>query len=327
MPSNKDILISVFIPVKNGAGWIQPCIEHIMQQTCYDRTEIVIVDSGSTDNTLDILKEYPVTVYSIPPHEFNHGSTRNLALQYCRGEYIVMTVQDAKAANEVWLEELLKGFDVTTNVAGVCGMQIVPHETDKNPVEWFRPQSESKVRVYRYDEAQAFDNLTPEEKKNAASWDDVTAMYKKVLLQQLPFEKITYGEDAVWATAALRKGYALAYNPAARVYHYHHENEDYTFKRVLTTSYLRYRLFGVKPVSRQYSLVDNLRLVKTIWTSGPMNNIEKVKWLRYNLSQRKAMQKAFEVFTEALKKGERELENVHEKFCGKPPVPINTKVI
>ena len=74
----KKIVISVIIPVKNGTPWLDACLQAIINQTLFDQTEIIVIDSGSTDGTLELLKKYPVTVYSIHPSEFNHGLTRNI---------------------------------------------------------------------------------------------------------------------------------------------------------------------------------------------------------------------------------------------------------
>jgi rhamnosyltransferase len=91
------VKISVVIPVKNGEPWLDECIQGIMSQTLFNQTEIIAIDSGSTDGSLAILEKYPVRIYNLPPAEFNHGLTRNYGVQLCRGEYVVMTVQDAKA--------------------------------------------------------------------------------------------------------------------------------------------------------------------------------------------------------------------------------------
>ena len=63
----KKIVISVIIPVKNGTPWLDACLQAIINQTLFDQTEIIVIDSGSTDGTLELLKKYPVTVYSISP--------------------------------------------------------------------------------------------------------------------------------------------------------------------------------------------------------------------------------------------------------------------
>ena len=324
MPSveNKEVLISVVIPVKNGEAWLDACMQGIMQQTLFNQTEIIVIDSGSTDNSLQILQKYPVSLHTIPAAEFNHGLTRNYALQFCKGKYVVMTVQDAKPTDNLWLQKLLDGFSAAPNVAGVCGQQVVPHEKDKNPVDWFRPFSNPSLTVYQFNSASEFDSMSPAEKKNCCGWDDVNAMYLRSVLEKLPFQKITYGEDAVWAKDALRAGCAIVYNTAARVYHYHYEDWDFAFKRALTTMYLRYRCFGFVYHKPKRTVRETLGIVKLIWVSKSLTLKEKWSWYLYNRQQFNAFKEAHAVFHDALSKGEEVLDRTHEKFCGKPPVPL-----
>ena len=136
----------------------------------------------------------------------------------------------------------------SNRVAGVCGLQIVPHDKDKNPVEWFRPQSEPSIKRYAFT-PEEFEKLSPEKMKEICGWDDVSAMYRRKDILALPFRITTYGEDAIWAKEALLSGKAIVYNTAARVFHYHLENDEFTFKRTLTTSYFRYKQFNYIPPS------------------------------------------------------------------------------
>lgn len=293
-----------------------------MNQSLFHQSEIIVIDSGSTDGTTTLLKKYPVLVHSVTPEEFNHGLTRNLGANLSRGKYVVMTVQDAYPTDDLWLQKLIDGFSLSPDVAGVCGQQVVPHDRDKNPVDWFRPQSIPAMKKFYYGSKELFDALSPGDKKNACSWDDVTAAYRRDVLMEIPFRKIAYGEDAVWAKETLQAGYSIVYNPAATVYHYHNEDFNFSFKRALTVMHLRYRQFGFLYNRPTRSTLDRLRTIKTIWTSGPLSVQEKWNWFWYNEQQFKAFIAAHKTFSDALNKGEDILDQVHEKFCGKPPVPL-----
>jgi rhamnosyltransferase len=321
MPA-KNILISIVIPVKNGAPWLHECLRGIERQTLFPQTEIILLDSGSTDDTLSIAKDYPVRVYNIRPDEFNHGLTRNAGVAYCQGEYVVMTVQDARATDDLWLQNLLDGFSLAENVAGVCGQQVVPSNRDKNPVDWFRPIDEPRAKIQSFASAEAFDNLSPAEKKAACSWDDVNAMYRKKALEKIPFRRMSYGEDAVWAQEAFCNGYTLVYQPSARVYHYHNEDADYMFKRGLTVMYLWYKTVGFLYQKEKRSIRSVLSMIKVIATAKALTLGEKYKWVRYNFQRYKSGQKAYKAFFDAMAKGEECLDELHEKHCGKPPVPL-----
>lgn len=226
---------------------ISQCLEGIFEQTLADQLEVIVVDSGSTDGTLEILKKFPVRIKQIPSKDFNHGSTRNLGVSMARGEFIVMTVQDAIPVEDQWLERMISHFD-DPEVAGVCGQQIVPHERDKNPHEWFRPVNPPSVRSYQFKDFADFEKLTSEEKRWICGWDDVNACYRaSVLKTELPFSTIKFGEDLDWATNAYKRGYKLIFDPACRVYHYHKYSYKSYYSRQLLEVELEYRLFNLYP--------------------------------------------------------------------------------
>jgi len=318
--------VSVVIPVRNEAAKIKACIEGILSQTVPVK-EIIVVDSGSTDGTLEILRRYrKVKLVEIPGSQFNHGETRNVGVREATGEFVVLTVGDATAYDNKWIESLLEGFD-SPEVAGVCGQQICPHDPDKNPLNWYRPHGPRTKTKYHFPNG-AFEKLTPYERMRACGWDDVTAMYRRSVLQEIPFQYTSFAEDAIWAKEALMAGYAIVYNSSARVYHYHNEDGDFAFKRMLTTFYMRYRHFGyVYPKGEgKRDLRALLSRYKQIFTAKGISLKEKVGWLKYNNTYDEAVAKAHNTFLEALAKGEQELDKVHEKFCGKPPIPIKQKV-
>jgi len=317
--SEKQPLISIVIPVKNGEYWMDKCLGGIMSQTLFPQCEIIVIDSGSTDKTLEILKSYPVKVIGIQPETFNHGLTRNLGVANSIGKYVVMTVQDAVAADNLWLQKMLDGFHLAGNVAAVCGKQVVPHDNDKNPADWYRPMAKGEAKAYSFSK-EAFANLSPAEKRNVCGWDDVTAMYLRDVLIETPFRKTSFAEDAQWAKDAYMNGYTLVYNPEAIVHHYHYENPDYTYKRTFTVLYHMYRFFGNLPETYQPGLIDTLRLVKLLFNEAKLSSAEKIKWFRYNQKLRAVYAKTIADFLNIVKQGEDVLDKQHELLCGVPPV-------
>lgn len=287
--------ISIVIPVKNGMYTLPQAIEGIQKQTLFSECEVVIIDSGSTDGSVEYLKQFEfVHVIGIDPKTFNHGETRNLGVQYTSGEFVVMTVQDAVASDEFWLERMLKHFRDDT-VAGVCGQQIVPHHPNKNPHEWFRPQSESQIKTVQFNSKSEFDALSPQEKRNVCGWDDVNAMYRKSAMEQIPFETVAFGEDMLWAKAALEQGHRLIYDYAVRVTHYHYQFPEYTFKRVLISNVFIYKCFGLV-VSKRFTLKDYVLVIyrNFKWGLHP-------KWILHNFKILGSYNKATKTLLDALK--------------------------
>lgn len=316
--------ISVVVPVRNEVSVIRACIEGILNQSV-KILEIIAVDSGSTDGTLEILKEYPIVkIIEIDPSEFNHGETRNLGFNNSVGEFVLLTVADAWASSNDLIEKLLQGF-VDEEVMAVCGSQIVPHNKKMNPVQWFRPVSKPKIRVHQFKNANDFLLLNPRERKKVCSWDDVNALYRRDALRKVPFRKTSYSEDAQWALDAILKGFKIAYNPAARMFHYHSETEEFSYKRMFTTKYFSYRLFGLKPdLLPEPQLKQKISWIKSIIKAGIFNPIKIFYWYKYNLLKYSARRKAVLDFYSSLLAGEEFLDKEHQRICGKPPIPSKT---
>lgn len=313
-----DPLISIIIPVKNGEPWLDRVLSAIFRQSLITQTEVIVIDSGSTDNSLKIIANYPVRVISIRPEAFNHGATRNVGVSEAKGDFVVMTVQDAIPVNDRWLQTLLSGFD-DQKIAGVCGAQIVSHDADKNPIDWYRPISLPVPKKFQFINEAEFESLPPERKKDICSWDNVNAMYRKKMLEEIPFQHVSFAEDALWARDAVRKGYGIAYNPLAQVAHYHNETPEYTLKRSFTVYYHFYKFFNVKPHRANLGVVGLLKIAKTLLRTRGLTNRSKLDWFIYNYRQRKAINKAVTLFFEAIHQGPSTLDEMHMRICNTVP--------
>ena len=86
---------SIIILAKNEEENIGPCLEAVFSQKTGFDFEVIVVDSGSTDGTLDIVRSTPARLFEIPPGDFDHGGTRQYGAKQARGEYIVTLVADA----------------------------------------------------------------------------------------------------------------------------------------------------------------------------------------------------------------------------------------
>lgn len=96
-------LVSVVIPVYNRKNTIQKSVESVLNQT-YRNIELIIVDDGSTDGTIDILKKLGGTRTTV--FEQNHkgaNAARNLGIKHAKGEFIAFQDSD-----DEWLPEKLE---------------------------------------------------------------------------------------------------------------------------------------------------------------------------------------------------------------------------
>lgn len=117
---NENGKISFCIPVYNGEKTIARCIESILDLT-YPNKEIIIVNDGSTDGTLNILKKYPIKLVDLEQN-MGRGYARQKALEYATGEYVALLDADGFITNRNWVEQMLGNFTYDDKIAAVFSL-------------------------------------------------------------------------------------------------------------------------------------------------------------------------------------------------------------
>ena len=84
--------VSAIIPVKDGGRYLGEVLGALARQGV---DEIVVVDSGSRDGSVEIARAAGARVEQIAPHAFGHGRTRNLGAELAQGELLAFLTQDA----------------------------------------------------------------------------------------------------------------------------------------------------------------------------------------------------------------------------------------
>ena len=116
---------SVIIPTKNPGPQFRNVLEAVLEQQTPWEFEILVIDSGSSDGTVEYVKtKTDVNLHQIPANEFGHGGTRNLGISLTSGEFAVMITHDALPANKSWLLELVKVVSQSDDIAGTFGRHI-----------------------------------------------------------------------------------------------------------------------------------------------------------------------------------------------------------
>ena len=89
-------MLSVVIPTKNGADTLPALLDSLKRQKVGLPTEIIVVDSGSTDGTLDIARGRVDRLVPTPADQFDHGLTRNLGIKSSRGDLAARGASDRR---------------------------------------------------------------------------------------------------------------------------------------------------------------------------------------------------------------------------------------
>ena len=230
-------MISLCIPTKNAGTDFARFLHAWRQQKTDEEVEIVVVDSGSRDSTVQTARELGAHVTSIPPEAFNHGETRNLLAREARGDLLVFTVQDACPAADTVLAELARPLRAQPDLAAVTGEQI-PHP-HADPVARWEVASHNAIiaagpplKRFVGSDPLAGDFLN---RLRNVAFDNVCSALRRSVWEKFPFTRLEFAEDLDWAVRVLRAGYALLRNPAARVHHSHNAAPYQRLKRAFVS--------------------------------------------------------------------------------------------
>lgn len=221
---------TLIIPTYNaGDLWIEWIKGYQSQSLKADK--VIVIDSSSTDNTAMFAKQAGFFVKNIAKSEFNHGGTRNLAVEFIESEceILVFMTQDAILSKTNSLNELLKPFE-DQEVAAVCGRQL-PH-SNANPLA-------AHARLFNYPtEARIKDrnNITELGIKTAFMSNSFAAYRKSVFKQLGGFPRNTIlAEDMYLSAKMILAGFKVAYCAKAVVQHSHNYTLKQEFQRYFDT--------------------------------------------------------------------------------------------
>lgn len=111
--------MSVVVPVFNGSRTVSQMVECLLKQRLTPH-EIIIVDDGSTDDTLKVLQHFGAQITVLSQPNGGPASARNRGIRVATGDFIAMTDSDCLPDSD-WLVSLLAGFD-SPHVGGVGGI-------------------------------------------------------------------------------------------------------------------------------------------------------------------------------------------------------------
>jgi rhamnosyltransferase len=287
MPTLK---VSLIIPTRNGAEDLERLFASLSIQTL--KVDVFVIDSDSSDATVDVARKHNAVVHAIPVSEFNHGRTRQLMVnKHPDYDIYVFMTQDACLADRCAIERIVAPF-ANASVGAVCGRQL-PH-LDANPLathaRLFNYPPESRVKSMA--DVALLGIKTPFISNSFAAYRrealaDVGGFPSHVILS----------EDMYVAARMLMKGWKVAYAGDALCRHSHNYTILEEFRRYFDAGVFHAR----EPWIREHfggAGGEGLRFVKSelrflgwrrihLWPGALLRNVFKLAGFKLGLNERR----------------------------------------
>ncbi|HJS18351.1 MAG TPA: glycosyltransferase family 2 protein [Anaerolineales bacterium] len=230
---------SIIIRAYNEENHIGRLLEGIRHQTLRD-AEVILVDSGSTDSTVEIAESHGAHVVRIAADEFTFGRSLNYGIREAAGEFIIIASAHVYPVYPDWLAALLHPLQ-DERIALTYGRQRAPQSA-------------------KYSEKQIFQHWYPElgsPRLDTVFCNNANAAIRKKLWEKNHYDETLTGlEDLAWAKWASDQGYEITYVPEAEVVHVHDETPRGVFNRYRREAMAFKKIF---PESH-FSVYDFVRL-------------------------------------------------------------------
>ncbi|MFN0073436.1 MAG: glycosyltransferase [Chloroflexota bacterium] len=201
------VLSSIVIRAKNEARFIGDTLSALAQQEFHGSSEIIVVDSGSTDGTLDIVRDSPVKLIQIPPESFTYGRALNIGIEAAQGEFIVSLSAHTLPIGKLWLQHLIEPFQ-DSRVCGAYGRQLP--RADASLLEVFGMKFTGVMSTH------------PRVHRKNPMFSNANGAFRRDLWETEHFdEQVAGAEDLAWVRSMLAKGFTVVFEPRACAYHSH----------------------------------------------------------------------------------------------------------
>lgn len=201
-------LISIVIRTYNEERYLEELLQAIHSQNVGDlRYEVILVDSGSTDKTLEIARNFNCRIVNIKKSEFSFGRSLNIGCAAAQGDYLVFISGHCVPTNEFWLNNLVQPL-ISGDIALTYGRQVGGETTKFSEHLLFEKFYPSHSQIPQKD---FFCNNA-----NSALLKNIWKLY--------PFnEALTGLEDMYLGKQLVAAGMSIGYVAEAAVYHHHDE--------------------------------------------------------------------------------------------------------
>lgn len=248
--------VGLVVPTLNAERELGSLLDAVMGQTRVP-DDVLIVDSSSDDNTLRIAASYPgVRAMVIEREDFDHGGTRQLALEEVTGDFVLFLTQDAVPADEHYVENLLAPFD-EPSVGMVSGRQVAKSGARRyvQLVQEFNYPLTSNIRTKEDIERLGI---------KAFFASDACSAYRRSSIEAIGGipRPCSTNEDMLAAARLLRANYSVVYAADACVLHSHNLTLREQYRRNYAVG--QFLAKHIKELNVPSEVGEGMRLTKTV---------------------------------------------------------------
>ncbi|WP_052703075.1 glycosyltransferase family 2 protein [Paenibacillus beijingensis] len=243
-----DRAITVVIPTLNAGAEFRQLMQMLVKQKPFRRIEIVVVDSGSTDETIPIALDYNAKVISIPPDQFSHSFARNVGAGHSTdADYLLFMTQDALPPTDQWIYQLYEESEIHGAAAVSCA-ETMREDADLyyRIISWHHFNYLGILetdKILMLPEHQTYDNL----RVNAQLMNN-GCLIRKDIFMQYQFQ-LDYAEDLDLGLRLIKDGHKLALLGKTRIIHSHNRPASYYLKRGCANTLALAKIFDNYPLA------------------------------------------------------------------------------
>ena len=242
--------VAVVIPLRDGGDAFGHLCRHLtLVRDRYD-LDVLVIDSGSRDGSLDHARDAGFRVHCTAPAEFRHGGTRNLGVSMVRSDVVCFLTQDVLPCTPDWPARFAAALEDET-IAGVYGRQV---PRDATTMEMFFTALNYPPEPLRYDPQPNRHHPRP----GRVLFSNAFSAVRRSTILRVPFvDDVPVSEDQVWAHQVLSAGYSIAYEPAAEALHAHR----YTFRGLFRRTFLLGRALRLSGLDGGATFPESVRFL------------------------------------------------------------------
>jgi rhamnosyltransferase len=210
--------VGVLMRTLNESELIGRCLDTLRRQRANVELDILVVDSGSTDSTVEIARSHGARIHTIAPDAFDYSTSLNVGIERLPHDLVLILSAHAVPIDDGWVAQMLSPFD-DPSVAGVASRQV-PWEG----APW--------LEVERLAQTFGGERIVYAGAQDGILFSNAASCIRRSVWREEPFS-LPAAEDVEWAERVAAAGWKVVYEASAAVFHSHDESPRAQARRLI----------------------------------------------------------------------------------------------